>query len=74
MDYIRSRAAQLQDHTAPDVEPWRPEYDTPKIDRFKATVLTITKGTFHGSIVMRGGKIVDAGERVMAPAAAKIMR
>jgi imidazolonepropionase-like amidohydrolase len=38
-----------------------------------ATVLTITKGTFHGSIVIRDGKIVDAGEKVMAPPGAKII-
>src|SRR5437763_11069382 len=38
-----------------------------------ATVLTITKGTFHGSVVIRDGKIVEAGEKVMAPAGAKII-
>ena len=38
-----------------------------------ATVLTVTKGTFHGSIVIRDGKIVDAGEKVMVPPGAKII-
>ena len=38
-----------------------------------ATVLTITKGTFHGSVVIRDGKIVDAGEKVMVPPGAKII-
>src|SRR5215467_11535933 len=38
-----------------------------------ATVLTVTKGTYHGSVVIRDGKIVDAGEKVMAPPGAKII-
>ena len=37
------------------------------------TVLTITKGTFHGSVVIRGGKITDAGEKVMVPPGAKVI-
>jgi imidazolonepropionase-like amidohydrolase len=37
------------------------------------TVLTITKGTFHGSVVIRDGKIADAGEKVMVPPGAKII-
>jgi len=38
-----------------------------------ATVLTVTKGMFLGSIVIRDGKIVDAGEKVMTPPGAKIV-
>src|SRR6266542_5848243 len=38
-----------------------------------ATVLTITKGTFHGSVVIRDGKIVDAGEKVMVPQGARVI-
>src|SRR5207245_134602 len=38
-----------------------------------ATVLTITKGTFHGSILIRDGKIAEAGEKVMVPPGAKII-
>jgi imidazolonepropionase-like amidohydrolase len=38
-----------------------------------ATVLTITKGTFTGSIIMRDGKIVEAGERVSVPAGATVV-
>jgi len=37
------------------------------------TVLTITKGTFHGSVVIRDGKIADAGEKVMVPPGANII-
>ena len=32
-----------------------------------AKVLTVTKGRFEGSIVIRDGKIVEAGERVLVP-------
>ena len=38
-----------------------------------ATVLTVTKGTFKGSIVVRDGKIVEVGEKVMVPPGAKII-
>ncbi len=38
-----------------------------------ATVLTITKGTFTGSILIRDGKIVEAGEKIMVPAGAMII-
>src|SRR6267154_1529949 len=38
-----------------------------------ATVLTVTKGTFTGSILIRDGKIVEAGEKIMVPADAKII-
>ena len=33
-----------------------------------ATVLTVTKGTFQGSILIRDGKIVEAGEKVIGRA------
>ena len=32
-----------------------------------ATVLTVTKGTFQGSVLIRDGKIVEAGEKVLVP-------
>ena len=35
-----------------------------------AHVMTVTKGSFVGSIVIRDGKIVEAGEKVMEPAGA----
>ena len=38
-----------------------------------ATVLTITKGSFIGSVVMRDGKIVEAGEKVTVPAGATLI-
>ena len=38
-----------------------------------ATVLTITKGTFHGSILIHDNKIVEAGEKVMVPPGAKVI-
>jgi imidazolonepropionase-like amidohydrolase len=38
-----------------------------------ATVLTVTKGTFKGSIVIRDGKIAELGEKVLVPADARII-
>src|SRR3954447_695477 len=38
-----------------------------------ATVMTVAKGTFKGSIVVKDGKIVELGEKVMEPAGAKII-
>jgi len=35
-----------------------------------ATVMTVTKGTIKGSIVIKDGKIVEVGEKVMVPAGA----
>jgi imidazolonepropionase-like amidohydrolase len=35
-----------------------------------ATVMTVTKGTVKGAIVIRDGKIVEVGEKVMVPAGA----
>ncbi len=38
-----------------------------------ATVMTVTKGTFKGSILMRDGKIVEVAPNVLAPNDAKII-
>lgn len=38
-----------------------------------ATVLTVTKGTFRGSILIRDGKIVEAGEKVLVPDGARVI-
>jgi imidazolonepropionase-like amidohydrolase len=38
-----------------------------------ATVLTVTKGTFQGSILIRDGKIVEAGEKVTVPEGARVI-
>ena len=38
-----------------------------------ATVMTVSKGTFKGSILVKDGKIAGVGEKVMEPAGAKII-
>jgi imidazolonepropionase-like amidohydrolase len=38
-----------------------------------ANVLTVTKGRFQGSILVRDGKIVEAGEKVLVPEGAQII-
>ena len=38
-----------------------------------ATVMTVSKGTFKGSILIKDGKIAEVGEMVMEPAGAKII-
>jgi imidazolonepropionase-like amidohydrolase len=38
-----------------------------------ANVLTITKGSFRGSILIRDGRILEAGEKVMAPQGAELI-
>jgi imidazolonepropionase-like amidohydrolase len=38
-----------------------------------ATIMTVTKGTLKGSIVVKDGKIAEVGEKVMEPADAKII-
>jgi len=38
-----------------------------------AVIMTVTKGTVHGSIVMKDGKITDVGEKVMEPTGATII-
>ena len=38
-----------------------------------ATVMTVTKGTLKGSVVVKDGKIAEVGEKVMVPAGATII-
>jgi imidazolonepropionase-like amidohydrolase len=38
-----------------------------------ANVITVTKGSFRGSILIRDGKIVEAAEKVMTPAGATVI-
>lgn len=38
-----------------------------------ANVLTVTKGSFRGSVVIRDGKIAEAGERVLVPPGAQVV-
>src|SRR5580693_6074751 len=38
-----------------------------------AVIMTVTKGTVHGSVVVKDGKIVDVGEKVMVPAGATVI-
>jgi imidazolonepropionase-like amidohydrolase len=38
-----------------------------------ATIHTVTKGTFKGSVVIQNGLISEVGERVLAPAGAKVI-
>ena len=38
-----------------------------------AIIMTVTKGTVHGSIVVKDGKIADIGEKVMEPTGATII-
>lgn len=38
-----------------------------------ANVLTVTKGSFKGSVVIKDGKIVDLGEKVIVPPGAQIV-
>src|SRR6516165_9060173 len=38
-----------------------------------ATIMTVSKGTLKGSVVVRDGKIVEVGEKVMVPADAKVI-
>ena len=38
-----------------------------------ATIMTVSKGTLKGSIVVRDGKIAEVGEKVMVPADAKLI-
>src|SRR5450631_4035664 len=38
-----------------------------------ATVMTITHGTFKGSVLVRDGKIAEVGEKVMIPPGATII-
>src|SRR5215472_1165981 len=38
-----------------------------------ATIMTVSKGTLKGSVVVRDGKIVEVGEKVMVPSGAKVI-
>src|ERR1035441_3429413 len=38
-----------------------------------ATVMTVSKGTFKGSILIRDGKIAEVGEMVMEPAGVTVI-
>src|SRR5579885_925395 len=38
-----------------------------------ATILTVTRGTLHGSILLENGKIAAIGERILAPAGAVVI-
>ena len=38
-----------------------------------ATIMTVSKGTLKGSIVVKDGRIAEVGEKVMEPAGAKII-
>jgi imidazolonepropionase-like amidohydrolase len=38
-----------------------------------ATVMTVSKGTFKGSVVVKDGKIADLGEKVAIPQGATII-
>jgi imidazolonepropionase-like amidohydrolase len=48
-------------------------FAAPPIVIQNAHVLTITKGSFKGSVVIRDGKIVEAGEKVMVPPGAQVI-
>lgn len=45
----------------------------PPIVLQNATIHTVTKGTFNGSIVIKNGLIADVGDKVLAPMGAKII-
>jgi imidazolonepropionase-like amidohydrolase len=38
-----------------------------------ATIHTVTKGTFNGSVIIQNGVITEVGERVLTPAGAKVI-
>src|SRR4051812_25458706 len=38
-----------------------------------ATVMTVSKGTFKGSVVVKDGKIAEVGDKVMVPQGATII-
>jgi imidazolonepropionase-like amidohydrolase len=37
------------------------------------TVITVTKGTFKGSVLVRDGKIAEVGEKVLIPGGVKVI-
>lgn len=48
-------------------------FAAPPIVIQNANVLTITRGSFQGAVVIKDGKIVDAGEKVIIPPGAQII-
>jgi len=48
-------------------------YAAPPVVIQNATVLTVTKGSFKGSVVVQDGKIVEVGEKVLVPPGAQII-
>jgi imidazolonepropionase-like amidohydrolase len=46
---------------------------TPPIVIQNATILTVTKGTLNGSVLIRDGKIAEVGEKIIVPADAKVI-
>jgi imidazolonepropionase-like amidohydrolase len=46
---------------------------TPPIVIQNATILTVTKGTLVGSVLIRDGKIAEVGEKIALPADAKVI-
>ena len=48
-------------------------WGAPPIVIQNATVLTVTKGSFKGSVVIQDGKIKDVGEKVLVPPGAQII-
>ena len=46
---------------------------TPPIVIQNGTILTVTKGTFNGSVLIRDGKIAEVGERIAIPSDAKVI-
>ena len=46
---------------------------TPPIVIQNGTILTVTKGTFTGSVLIRDGKIAEVGERIAIPSDAKVI-
>jgi imidazolonepropionase-like amidohydrolase len=51
----------------------RPATDDAPVLIQNATILTVTKGTVHGSILLENGKIAAIGEKILAPAGAVVV-
>ncbi len=46
---------------------------TPPIVIQNATILTVTKGTLNGSVLIRDGKIAEVGEKIVIPSDAQVI-
>jgi imidazolonepropionase-like amidohydrolase len=46
---------------------------TPPVVIQNATILTVTKGTLNGSVLIRDGKIAEVGEKIIVPGDAKVI-